>query len=67
MYQISQKPVKSLGNFRSKFINAFNVLKPTGQVMHHKFNTQQLYNLPTLYLFVVYLSHNKQRILPHIA
>jgi hypothetical protein len=67
MYRISQKPVKSLGNYRSKFINAFNLLKPTGHVMHHKFNIQQLYALPKLYLFVVYLSHNKERILAHIA
>ena len=34
----------------------FNRLKPTGYVMHHKFNIQQLYALPTLYLCVLYLS-----------
>jgi len=28
-----------------------NLLKPTGHVMHHQFNIQQLYALPTLYLF----------------
>jgi hypothetical protein len=27
----------------------FNLLKPTGHVMHHQFNIQQLYALPTLY------------------
>jgi len=29
-----------------------NLLKPTGYVMHHQFNIQQLYALPTLYLCV---------------
>jgi hypothetical protein len=37
-----------------------NILKPTGHVMHHQFNIQQLYALPTLYLCVLYLSVNKQ-------
>jgi len=27
----------------------FNLLKPTGHVMHQQFNIQQLYALPTLY------------------
>ena len=39
-----------------------NHLKPTGQVMHQQFNIQQLYALPTLYLCVLYLSENKQRL-----
>jgi len=30
----------------------FNLLKPTGHVMHQQFNIQQLYILPTLYLCV---------------
>ena len=38
------------------------LLKPTGYVMHHQFNIQQLYALPTLYLCVLYLSENKQRL-----
>ena len=42
----------------------FNHLKPTGHVMHHQFNIQQLYALPTLYLCVLYLSENKQRLVP---
>jgi hypothetical protein len=33
-----------------------NLLNPTGHVMHHQFNIQQLYALPTLYLCVLYLS-----------
>jgi len=37
-----------------------NLLKPTGHVMYHQFNLQQLYALPTLYLCVFYLSENKQ-------
>jgi hypothetical protein len=32
--------------------HCFNLLKPTGYVMHHQFNIQQLYALPTLYLRV---------------
>jgi len=39
-----------------------NLLKPTGYVMHQQFYIQQLYALPTLYLCVLYLSENKQRI-----
>ena len=34
----------------------FNLLKPTGHVMHQQFNIQQLYVLPTLYLCGLYLS-----------
>jgi hypothetical protein len=45
-------------------LNALNLLKPTGHVMHKQFNIQQLYALPTLYLCVLYLSENEQQILP---
>jgi len=38
---------------------SFHLLKPTGHVMH-----QQLHALPTLYLCVLYLSENKQRLVP---
>jgi len=44
-----------------------NHLKPTGHVMHHQVNIQQLYVLPTLYLCVLYLSENKQRLVPLTA
>jgi len=44
-----------------------NLLKPTGYVMHQQFNIQQLYVLPTLYLCVLYLSENKQRLVPLTA
>ena len=44
-----------------------NLLKPTGYVMHHQFNNQQLNALPTLYLCVLYLSENKQRLVPFTA
>jgi len=43
------------------------IMKPTGHVMHHQFNIQQLYALPTLYLCVLYLSENKQRLVPLTA
>ena len=44
-----------------------NPLKPTGYVMHQQFNIQQLYALSTLYLCVLYLSENKQRLVPLTA
>ena len=48
-------------------IKTLNLLKPTGYVMHHQFNIQQFYALPTLYLCVLYLSENKQRLVPLTA
>ena len=48
-------------------VKPINLLKPTGHVMHQQFNIQQLYALPTLYLCVLYLSENKQRLLPLTA
>ena len=44
------------------FLQRLKLLKPTGYVMHQQFNIQQLYGLPTLYLCVLYLSENKQRL-----
>ena len=46
---------------------SINLLKPTRHVMHQQFNIQQLYVLPTLYLCVLYLSENKQRLVPLTA
>ena len=45
----------------------FNLLNPTVHLMHQQFNIQQLYALPTLYLCVLYLSENKQRLVPLTA
>ena len=42
----------------------FHLLKPTGHVMHQQFNIQQFYVLPTLHLCVLYLSENKQLLVP---
>ena len=50
-----------------KFSDSINLLKPTSHVMHQQFNIQQLYALPTLYLCVLYLSENKQRLVPLTA
>ena len=44
-----------------------NLLKPAGHVILQQFNIQQLYALPTLYLCVLYLSENKQRLVPLTA
>jgi hypothetical protein len=43
----------------------FNLLKPTGYVMHHQFHIQQLYILPTLYLCVLYLSQQTATSAPY--
>ena len=45
-------------------VDSINLLKPTGYVMHQQFNIQQLCALPTLYLCVLYLPQNKQRLVP---
>jgi len=45
----------------------FSLLQPTGYLMHHQFNIQQLYALPTLCLCVLYLSQNKERLVPLTA
>jgi hypothetical protein len=47
----------------NQYLNV-NLLKPPGYVMHQQFNIQQLYALPTLHLCVLYLSENKQRLVP---
>ena len=49
-------------NILMKDMHELNLLNPTGHVMHQQFNIQQLYALPTLYLCVLYLSENKQRL-----
>jgi hypothetical protein len=59
--------VYCLRNTETFFINIVKLLKPTGHVMHQQFNIQQLYVLPTLYLCVLYLSENKQRLVPLTA
>ena len=54
-------------NILWKEIKSHNLLTPTGHVMHQQFNIQQQYVLPTLYLCVLYLSENKQRLVPLTA
>jgi hypothetical protein len=49
---------------RHVFSYIFNLLKPTCHVMHQKFNIQQLNVLPTLYLCILCLCENKQRLVP---
>jgi len=56
-----------LQNFRWLSCTCINLLKPAGYVMHQQFNIQQMYILPTLYLCVLYLSENKQRLVPLTA
>jgi hypothetical protein len=45
---------------------SLKLLKPIGYLIHQQFNIQQLYALSTPYLCVLYLSKNKQQLLPHI-
>ena len=52
---------------KSSFGYYINLLKPTGHVMHQQFNIQQLYVLRAVYLSVLYLSENKQRLVPLTA
>ena len=59
--------VQSCFHLSILFPQQLNLLKPTGYVMHQQFNSQQLYVLPTLYLCVLYLSENKQRLVPLTA
>ena len=65
----SDSPLNVFNNALDKrYIGAFfNLLKPTGHVTHQQFNIQQLYVLPTLYLCVLFLSENKQRLVPLTA
>ena len=55
---------KPVGRTRLGWKDNMNHLKPSGHVMHQRFNIQQFYVLPTLYLCVLYLSENKQRLVP---
>ena len=57
-------PILSLATHSKSCHILFNIINPTGHVMHQQFNIQQLYVLPTLYLCVLYLSENKQRFVP---
>ena len=60
LYTPLLSPIRDTGPY-------INLLKPTGHVMHQQFNIQQQYALPTLYLCVLYLSENKQRLVPLTA
>ena len=59
---IEKADISTVCPTRFRTLHFFNLLKPTGHVMHQRFNIQQLYVLPTLYLCVLYLSENKQRL-----
>jgi hypothetical protein len=62
-------PLFPVGSTSYFFIRWINLLKPICYVMHQQFNIQQLYVLPTMYLLVcvLYLSENKQRLVPLTA
>jgi hypothetical protein len=62
-FRFPDRPVRS----DSLYGLIINLLKPIGYVTHQQFNIQQLYVLPTQYLCVLYLSENKQRLVPLTA
>ena len=64
--QIQATDIHMTVNTAQRF-EGINLLKLTGHVMHHQFNIQQLYALPTQYLCVFYLFENKQRLVPLTA
>ena len=75
-YPLSSIELRSSGLLRSETTTGcvisqkgavLNLLKPTGHVMHQQFNIQQLYALLTHFLCVLYLSENKQRLVPLTA
>ena len=59
---LSCHPQGECNQYLAKSHKYFNLSQPTGYMMHQQFNIQQLYALPTLYLCVLYLSENKQRL-----
>jgi len=67
MKVIKAQQTRIIHNCKNTKEKLLNLLKPTGYVMHHQFNIQQLCALPTLYLCVLYLSENKQRLVPLTA
>jgi hypothetical protein len=58
-YSIDTRPGHALRlierNINSLIDFVFNLLKPTGYMMHQQFNIQQLYDLTTLYVCVVFI------------
>jgi hypothetical protein len=66
-YMVLFSYIVSFNNIRIHLNKIINLSKPTSHVMHQQFNIQQLYALPTLYLCVLYLSENKQRLVPLTA
>ena len=62
-YDVIKDLIESFNTWNSYI----NLLKPTSHVMHQQFNIKQLYVLPTLYLCVLYLSENKQQLVPLTA
>jgi len=53
--------------FCHAFWTLISLLKSTSYVMHHQFNIQQLYALPTLYSCILYLFEKKQQLVPLTA
>ena len=64
MYASGLVAAKNLQHKPVLVTGIFNLLKPNGYMMHQQLNIQQLYTLPTLYLCVLYLSENKQQLVP---
>jgi hypothetical protein len=49
---------RAAADLRHQFLKLY-LLKPTGHVMHHQFNIQQLYALPTLFICFIFIWEQK--------
>ena len=67
MLGLREKKISSGKEEKISDANCINLLNPAGYVMHQQFNIQQLYALPTLYLCFLYLSEDKQRLVPRTS
>jgi hypothetical protein len=66
-FELNKRWKLNLPLLPQRLVLYLNLLKSAGHVMHQQFNIQQLYALPTLYLCVLYLSENKQRLVSFTA
>ena len=55
LHIVGNRWMSGYGSLSLLFFFSFNLLTPTGYVMHQQFNIQQFYVLPTLYLCFVFI------------
>ena len=68
LYKFQYSTAKSIWGIRTSSVGNMCIAQKFWKYkrfcLTKKFNIQQLYALPTLYLCVLYLSENKQRLVP---